>query len=162
MLKQDRQRHGSSFRTWSPVSRSAPVCTAWSALSNAVPYDLRMKKREAVMPMVDFTMAIATYQHEAGRYFMIENPETSQMWSLPCMKELLSLSGVSYGTAHMCAYGLVDPVSKLPMKKAMRLAHNFPPDVMEEFFQKCTKDHDHQSVVAVSYTHLTLPTIYSV
>jgi len=47
----------------------------------------------------------------------------------------------------MCAYGLVDPVSKLPMKKAMRLAHNFPPDVMEEFFQKCTKDHDHQSVV---------------
>ena len=125
----------------------APACTAWSALSNAVPYELRMKKRDAVMPMVDFTVAIATYQHEAGRFFMIENPETSQMWSLPCMKELLNLSGVSYGTAHMCAYGLVDPVSKLSMKKAMRLAHNFPPEVMEEFFQKCTKDHDHQSVV---------------
>ena len=50
-----------------------------------------MSKREAVMPMVDFTIGIATYQHEVGRYFMIENPETSQMWSLPCMKELLGL-----------------------------------------------------------------------
>ena len=50
----------------------APVCTAWSALSNATPYDLRMRKREAVMPMVDFTIGIATYQHEMGRYFMIE------------------------------------------------------------------------------------------
>ena len=47
----------------------------------------------------------------------------------------------------MCAYGLVDPVSKLAMKEAMRFAHNFPPEAMEDFFQKCTKDHDHQSVV---------------
>ena len=58
----------------------APVCTAWSALSNATPYALRMSKREAVMPMVDFTIGIATYQHEVGRYFMISDQPHAGRW----------------------------------------------------------------------------------
>ena len=73
------------------------------------------------------------------------------------MKELLSLSGVSCGTAHMCAYGLVDPVSGLAMRKAMRFAHNFPSEVMEDFFQKCTKDHNHQSVIGHCPGHGSRP-----
>ena len=52
----------------------APVCTAWSALSNATPLLVRMEKREKAMPMVRFTIQVAQYQHEVGSYFMIENP----------------------------------------------------------------------------------------
>ena len=77
---------------------------------------------------------------------MIENPESSAIWSLPLMKDLINLEGVSFGTAHMCAYGLVDPVSFLPMRKAMKFVHNLPSENMIEVFQKCTKDHDHQLV----------------
>ena len=62
------------------------------------------------------------------------------------MKDLLNLDGVSYGTAHMCAYGLVDPVSQLPMRKAMMFVHNLPSENMIEVFKKCTKDHEHQLI----------------
>ena len=88
------------------------------------------------MPMVEFATNVAVYQHDLGKYCMIENPESSAMWSLPPMKELLNLDGVSYGTAHMCAYGLVDPVSQLPMRKAMKFVHNLPSESMIEVFKK--------------------------
>ena len=150
------------------------------------------------MPMVEFAINVAVHQHDLGKYFMIENLESSAMWALPLMKVLINLDGVSFGTARMCAYGLVDPVSRLPMRKAMKFVHNLPDENMVEVFKKCTKDHEHQLVEGhcpghgsravisqvypelfckavaktlsstqslkepVSYTHLTLPTIYSV
>ena len=97
-------------------------------------------------PMVEFAINVAVHQHDLGKYLTIENPESSAMWSLPIMKDLINLDGVSFGAAHICAYGLVDPVSRLPMRKAMKFVHNLPDENMVEVFKKCTKDHEHQLV----------------
>ena len=58
----------------------APVCTSWSSLSNVLPEAERLRRRAASYPLVEFCAELATHQQQEHRYFIIENPETSQMW----------------------------------------------------------------------------------
>jgi hypothetical protein len=81
----------------------APVCTAWSSLSNTRPEAERIKRRAEAYPMVEFCSEIAQYQQRAGKYFIIENPETSQMWNTPPMMAVADEEDVNRSTVHMCA-----------------------------------------------------------
>ena len=62
-----------------PLIFMAPVCTAWSPLSNSSPKGVVEEKRKAVLPMVHFTIKVAKYQAARDRYFVIENPAASQL-----------------------------------------------------------------------------------
>ena len=85
--------------------------------------------------MVHFCIQVAMYQIKKGRRFIIENPQTSRMWTkVPGMVKLSSCEGVTWDTLNMCAYGMQDPVSNLYYLKAVTLMHNFPPGALDPIF----------------------------
>ena len=84
-------------------------------------------------------------------FFIIENPSASAMWSLPSMKSLSHGSNrVVRANTHMCCFGLVDPVSGLPMRKSMSLLSNISRELEEDVIKMCKRDHEHQTVVGSS------------
>ena len=92
----------------------APVCGPWSNMQNIQQDQQRVwEKRKRYLFMVEFVASIARYQLKHGRYFIIENPQTSKIWYLNCMQQLFSDPSVTWGDFHFCAYGLKDPESGL-------------------------------------------------
>jgi hypothetical protein len=55
--------------------------------------------------LADRTAAIAGRRIAQGKFFSIENPETSFLWMLKSIKQLTSLEGVNFVVLHQCAYG---------------------------------------------------------
>ena len=121
----------------------APVCTSCSSLSNVLPQEERVRRRAASLPMVQFCSEVSTYQHKVNKYFIIENPEASQIWSTEAFAKVAQMKGVQRATIHMCAYGLKDPASGIAMKKPMSLLHNIPSDIFAPLIQRCRTYHEH-------------------
>ena len=86
----------------------APVCGPFSQLQNLNSPDVHEKMKRA-MPMIDFCIKVAEYQIRHGRYFVIENPQTSRMWCTKSFQKLLKEYNVDWDTLHMCAFGMKDP-----------------------------------------------------
>ena len=81
------------------------------------------------MPMVEFCIKVARDQDSNNKYFIIKNPSASAMWSHPDMKGLYSIvPGLARINIHMCCYGLVDPVSGIPMRKSKVYSTTCPLD----------------------------------
>ena len=115
----------------------APVCGPWSNMQNIQQNQQRVwEKRKRHLPMVEFVASIARYQLKHGRYFIIENPQTSKIWYLNCMQQLFSDPSVTWGNFHFCAYGLKDPESGLRSLKPTSLMHCLPPRGNETDLQK--------------------------
>ena len=109
----------------------APVCGPWSNVQNIQQDQQRVwEKRKRYLPVVEFVASIARCQLKHGRYFIIENPQTSKIWYLNCMQQLFS---------DLCAYGLKDPESGLRSLKPTSLMHCLPPEVMRPIFRRCKK-----------------------
>jgi len=89
----------------------APVCGPWSSWSNMMSPLKRDAKRKENMPMLIFVAKVAMNQIAQGKYFVIENPETSAIWNLEVIAKLLQQPGVCWDTFHMCAFGARDPVN---------------------------------------------------
>ena len=116
----------------------APVCGPWSNMQNIQQDQQRVwEKRKRYLPMVEFVASIARYQLKHGRYFIIENPQTSKIWYLNCTQQLFSDPSVTWRHFHFCAYGLKDPASGLRSLKPTSLMHCLRPEVMRPIFRKC-------------------------
>ena len=74
--------------------------------------------------LVEFAVAVALRQHRAGRYFLLENPQRSQLWNLEEVTDLLGLRGVWTTDLDCGAYGA--EVDGQPIAKPMRWAGNQP------------------------------------
>jgi hypothetical protein len=103
----------------------ALVCTWWSPLSNAIPAWSRNKRRKQNMPMVRFCIQVAYHQMKHKRFFFIENPQASQIWSIAEMTTLRADGSVTRNTLNMCAYGMKDPESKKLYEKPVSLVHMY-------------------------------------
>ena len=125
----------------------APVCGPWSNMQNIQQDQQRVwEKRKRYLPMV---ASIARYQLKHGRYFIIENPQTSKIWYLNCMQQLFSDPSVTWRDFHLCAHGLKDLESGLRSLKPTSLMHCLPPEVMRPIFRRCKNStssvkHEHQ------------------
>ena len=103
--------------------------------------------------MVHFTIKVAKYQAAQDRYFVIENPAASQLWSLPEMQDLAGLQDVCRNNVHMCQFGLKDPVSNLPMKKSMSFLNNLDGG-FDPLCKRCPEEHQHQVIIGLSLIHI--------
>ena len=131
----------------------APVCTSWSSLSNVLPPEERLRRRAAAYPFVEFCADVATYQRQLGRYFIIENPESSQIWGTAPFQQIADQEGVERSTVYMCTYGLKDAVSGTAMKKPMSFLHNIPMKLFSEIVKRCRGDHEHQQIIGATPGH---------
>ena len=129
----------------------APVCGPFSQLQNLnSPYVHDKMKR--AMPMIDFCIKVAEYQIKRGKYFIIENPQTSRMWYTKSFQGLLKQYDVDWDTLHMCAFGMKDPKGYYYYKPTS-LMFNVPRDVMQVVFKTCPnrnsgkQSHQHETVM---------------
>jgi hypothetical protein len=128
----------------------APVCTSWCSLANLQPSSVREEKRRKALPMIAFCATVAWHQLATGGHFIIENPTTSAVWNLPDITDLANYGTISRAVVHMCAYGLEDPFSHLPMRKSMTFLTNIADTYTQELVRQCPGNHSHQAIVGSS------------
>lgn len=56
--------------------------------------------------MLRFAVELCKLQHEAGRTFVFEHPNSAASWEDESLKSLLSARGVMLTTMDMCRYGM--------------------------------------------------------
>ena len=96
----------------------------------------------AANQLADRTAAFAERQYKRGRWFSIENPWESYMWSLKSMKRLLALPGVRLIRVDQCGYGG-------PYNKPTGILTNIPEEVFEKMTRRCPG-------VSATHTHTRL------
>ena len=97
--------------------------------------------------MVRFCIRVAWYQLQHGRHFVIENPLTSQLWSLKDMQELINGAGVNALRTDLCMHGLNDPEKDgHRFRKSLRLLTTFTEDQLKPLLQQCDDKHEHTQV----------------
>ena len=57
------------------------------------------------MPLVDFTSDACEIQYQGNRYFLVENPQNSRLWTLQPIKQVLSWPDVWTTTLDTGAFG---------------------------------------------------------
>ena len=134
----DRQRFMSVIEKQKPMFIFMAVeCTAWSIMHNASDPEHRRKKQQKALPMVAFCSAVAKYQIDHGKFFIIENPESSSIWYTRCFTRLLNYHrAVTWDTLHMCAFGMKDP-NGYYYYKPTSLMHNLDLKVIKPVFKRC-------------------------
>ena len=129
----------------------APVRGPFSQLQNLNSPSVHEKMKRA-MPMIDFCIKIAEHQIRRGRYFIIENPQTSRMWYTKSFQRLLKEYDVDWDTLHMCAFGMKE-IKGDYYYKPTSLMFNVPRDVMQVIFKTCPnrnsgkQSHQHETVM---------------
>ena len=73
-----------------------------------------------------------------GRYFVLENPYYSRLWSTPEAKRMLSNHKVSYEVCNLQAYGMKDPKGYYQSSPATFM-HNLPQQVLSPIRRSCQK-----------------------
>ena len=86
-------------------------CTAYCAFNVRLNYRWRedeLEQRQKDMaPMLRLMVDTFVYQARQGRYFLLENPESSKLWSQPELVPVWKLPEVVSDVGHLCAYGKV-------------------------------------------------------
>ncbi|CAE7322415.1 GIP, partial [Symbiodinium sp. CCMP2456] len=73
-------------------------------------------------------------QHHQGRFFLLENPQTSRLWQQPEILEIADLPGVSSAVCHLGAFG-AETKDGLPVRKPLRFLSNMP-EMITDLSQK--------------------------
>ena len=78
-------------------------------------------EKEKTIAHIENSMKLAKLQRSRGAYFLFENPAHATSWELPCIKEVMKMTGVEAMVGDMCMYGLTtlgeDRKTMVPAKK---------------------------------------------
>lgn len=89
-------------------------------------------------------MELCRLQHQAGRHYVFEQPQSSRAWNLESVIELTTREGVLKTIFHQCMYGLVSwgELGLAPAYKPTSMLTNH--SALAEFLQtKCAGGHRH-------------------
>ena len=123
---------------------AGPPCTSfgpWSRINRYKAYDTWRKNRLIGEKLAKLTAEVCWYQLQHGRHFIVENPEQSEMWSLPGFLQLLADHRVHTAMLDQCMVGLVDPTNT-PTKKPTRFIAS-DERLVKRLHRRCTGGHIH-------------------
>ena len=99
---------------------------------------------------IEFSMKLAKLQVSRGAYFLSEHPAHASSGELPCIREVMKMTGVETVVGDMCMYGLTtlseDRKSMVPAKKPTPFMGNGH-YILNELSTRCDKTHPHQLLV---------------
>ena len=102
-------------------------CAPWILMQDNINYrqnpEALQARRDQERPVLQEAMEWCKMQHQAGRYYLLENPLTSRLWDEPSVKSMLEETNGFLSTCHSGAYGGVNSKGQL-IKKAFRFASN--------------------------------------
>ena len=110
-------------------------CTHFTLFNKNLNYSQRLDEwhrlQQEDQPLVTFSTTMATRQHQAGRFFLLENPLKSELWQQPQVVRLASLPGVYSFVLDSGAFG--GQVQGHDIIKPFKIMTDFPGlrDVLE-------------------------------
>ena len=117
-------------------------CTPWLVMQENMNYNHRpaelIARRELERPIVEKAMTWCLTQHEQGRYYLIENPETSRLWEEPSVQRMLRDTHATVVTCHSGAYGATNSRGAM-IKKTFKFASNHP-DLVRNLQRKLSQE----------------------
>ena len=127
---------------------TSPPCTMFSLLQNLSggPDERKLKEAAASFETaIDFSM----YQAKLGGFFVIEHPQTSRAWKLPCTGKLLEVNGLVKATFNMCHHGMraQDEHGVGYASKPTTILTNSAA-IAEKVYGKCPGNHRHVHLVS--------------
>ncbi|CAK9056145.1 unnamed protein product [Durusdinium trenchii] len=99
-------------------------CTMYEDNTNYKDRPEELAERRALeRPVVEEAMQWCRMQHQAGRYCLIENPQTSRLWDEESVQSMLQDTGGQTVTCQSGAYGAMNSKGN-PIRKTFRFASN--------------------------------------
>ena len=158
-------------RRWKQIIvRDRPVCviigfacTNWSSLTNTN-YWWRPRELQALRAVDRHMLSLMVWtmheQSKHNRYFLFENPPSSQLWGEPIMQSVYSLPNVQVGVGDACMYGKVIPDSfgfghGLYLRKRHRWLANHVA-LLQATCAQCNNSHEHHQSTHGEYVHGSL------
>ncbi len=103
-------------------------CTHYTLFNKNLNYSHRLEEWEHLQqqdsPLLTFTTSMAGKQDDAGRFFFVENPERSELWSTRQMLRLMARPGVYSFVLDAGAFGAT--IEGNPVIKPLRIVTNLP------------------------------------
>ncbi|CAK9107883.1 unnamed protein product, partial [Durusdinium trenchii] len=96
--------------------------------------------------LMRFALELAAIQHEAGRHYILENPQPSAAWKEPDMVKFLDEFEAKVANFHQCQFGLRSLRGGLH-RKATRVASSSFPVVALLDGRVCDRSHGHDPVI---------------
>eukprot|EP00971_Amphidinium_carterae_P281276 5584632-Amphidinium_carterae.2 len=124
---------------------AAPPCTflaGFSKLNSLHDPERYRRGQQHAEVIANIVANVCQQQHLRGRWFIIENPQRSDLWALPCIRKLMATSGVSRLVLDQCMYGLTDEKG-VAIKKPTTMLTNLP-HAQTFLTTRCNGEHDHQ------------------
>ena len=110
-LESNRRQARELLRVQKPILLiGSPECTAYSVWqrlneqATTTPEKYRRAKIEADVHM-RFVCSLYIEQLERGDYFLHEHPMGASSWKLPCIQNIMRMSGVATSVCDQCQYG---------------------------------------------------------
>ena len=104
-------------------------CTRYNLLNKNMNYAYRLDewqmRQQEHQPLLDLSVDSALIQYRAGRFFLLENPLRSEVWSKPRVEELRHLPGVWEVVLVLGAFGATNNDGE-PIQKPVMLVGNMP------------------------------------
>ena len=130
------------FKPW--LTALGIDCRLWSIFSENLNFSqdpqLLQQLRELELPLVLFAAEVAMHQMDHHRFFLIENPVRSRLWTLPVMIQLLQQPGVWSTVLDTGAWGA--EIDGQMIIKPMRFVGNLPG--LDEVIHKRLSEHERQ------------------
>eukprot|EP00971_Amphidinium_carterae_P236579 4695447-Amphidinium_carterae.1 len=122
----------------------APTCRpfgGWSHFNRRMHPEAWERSLQQALPHAVLCSEVAKWQMQQNRYFVVEQPETSDMWTYGVWPEVLEQPVVEYVCFDQCQVGLL--VEGCPAKKPTVLVSNSPEVIGEFEGLRCTNRHQH-------------------
>ena len=114
------------FKPWLTVLGLS--CRPYSIFNHNMNYSWRedewLELQKEAQPLLDFAMDVIYEQMDQNRYFLLENPEKSELWSTAEIDTLMCMPGVWQVTLDTGAFGAC--IDDKPIKKPMTFIGNIP------------------------------------
>jgi len=124
----------------------APPCrgfSPWSFLNEVIHPDAVAEARSQGIPLANLCAAVAKYQLDNNRHFVLEQPRQSTLFQIDSWKKLMPR--VYEAVCDQCRFGLVSSLGE-PLKKPTRFAASHPILLEHVRNRFCDKPHQHGKV----------------
>ena len=95
------------------ISTPCTGMRGFSGLNRLKNHSTWVRSRRTSVPLANLGGLAAVKQMDAGRHFIAEHPQGSDMWSMPIWRHIESL-GVARAIVHQCMAGLLGPKKRTP------------------------------------------------
>ena len=130
---------------------TSPVCADWISETDAscVKRGIKEKRRRVDQSAMhlNFVCNLHMLQHQAGRYFIHEQPRSATSWEASCVREVQCKTGAFTTNVDHCMYGLTRKIGieDLPVRRATTLMSNMPA-VRAILKDRCDGQHRHAAL----------------